>query len=102
MYVPFWVFSFIVLFCVLFARKCVLYDCHRMSTQLQLTNIYYVIPNTQMCAWKWFFRGKKIGCTNKSNKMNSKTVLAYCNYINFIIILYLVLSFIEIIQKFCN
>jgi len=30
MYVPFWVFCFIVSFCVLFVCKCVLYYCHRM------------------------------------------------------------------------
>jgi len=41
MYVPFWVFSFIVLFYVLFACKCVLYYCHRVATQLQLTKISY-------------------------------------------------------------
>jgi len=41
-YVPFWVFCFIVLFCVVFVCMyvcTVLYYCHRVSTQLQLTNI---------------------------------------------------------------
>ena len=39
--VLFCVFCFIVLFCVLFVCKCVLYYCHRVATQLQLTNISY-------------------------------------------------------------
>jgi E3 ubiquitin-protein ligase DOA10 len=43
MYVPFCVFCFIVLFCVSFMCKCVLYSCHRESTQLQFTNISYHI-----------------------------------------------------------
>ena len=40
-YVPVWVFCLIVLFCVLFVGKYVLYYCHRVSTQMQLTNISY-------------------------------------------------------------
>ena len=35
-------FLSIVLFYVLSVCKCVLYYCHRVSTQLQLTNISYI------------------------------------------------------------
>jgi hypothetical protein len=41
MYIPFLVSCFIVLFCVLFVCKCVLYYCHRVSTQLHWKNISY-------------------------------------------------------------
>jgi len=37
MHILFCVFCFIVLFYVLFVCKCVLYYCHQVSTQLQLT-----------------------------------------------------------------
>jgi hypothetical protein len=39
------VFHCVVLFSVLFVCKCVLYHCHRVSTQLHLTNISYHISH---------------------------------------------------------
>ena len=33
----------VVLFCVLFVCKCVLYYCHRVTTQLQLINMIYLL-----------------------------------------------------------
>ena len=45
-YVPLRVFCLIVLSCVLFVCKCVLYYSHRVSTQLQLTDIsYHILTN---------------------------------------------------------
>ena len=52
-YVLFCVFCFIVSLCVLFVCKCVLYRCHRVTTQLQLTNIsYHIISYHTRCLHK--------------------------------------------------
>jgi len=41
LFVLFYILFVFVLFYVLFVCKCVLYHCHWVSTQLQLTNISY-------------------------------------------------------------
>ena len=43
------IFCFIVSFYTLFVCKCVMYYCHRVSTQLQLTNILF---NTAFCVFE--------------------------------------------------
>ena len=48
MYVLFWVSCFIVMLCVLFVCKCVLYYCHPVSTQLQLKYIPYIISSVHL------------------------------------------------------
>ena len=72
MYVTFWVFCFNVLFYVLFACKCVLYYCHRVSTQLHLTNIPYSAPVSE------FFRlcDLALGICVPFAKCNVRTLLS--------------------------
>ena len=75
-YGPFCVFCFIVPFRLLFVCKYVLYYCHRVSTQLRLTNI--------SCN----FRRRLIGCLPEdgpmkqemSRNVNKRGITNYCVY----------------------
>ena len=54
LFVLFYVLFVFVLFYVLFVCKCVLYYCHRLSTQLQLPNISYhknIFPVSRFEPW---------------------------------------------------
>jgi hypothetical protein len=51
MYVVFCVFCCILLFCVLFVCDCVLFYCHRASTQLQLKYVSYHM--TSCLCWRF-------------------------------------------------
>ena len=52
LFVLFYVLFIFVLLHVLFVCKCVLYYCHRVLTQLQLTNISYQVYNPN-CFTPW-------------------------------------------------
>jgi len=58
MHVLSYVFRFIVLFYELFVCKGVLYYCHRVSTELQLTNISNISYNATTETFNCFRTGK--------------------------------------------
>jgi hypothetical protein len=61
-------------FCVLFVCKCVPYNCHRVATQLQLTNISYI----SFFSWYIFFSifwEQQIKITSSNNSGVHKIVL---------------------------
>ena len=62
----------IVLFYVLFVCKCVLYCCHRVTTQLHLTNISISV---------YISRNMYLPDTN-CNKRNTQVVLIVCNLVS--------------------
>ena len=73
-------FCFIFLFCLLFICKCVLYYYYRVSTQLQLTNMYHIkvgrgVEASMKLNWKdWHWREvntmRKLGVFIASNSIS--------------------------------
>ena len=74
----------IVLFCVLFVRKCALYYCQRVATQLQLTNISYHIV-TDHNTDSFFYPSKETNCrfgkgTRSLTSVYPNVLLCVCVY----------------------
>ena len=63
-------------FCLLFVCKCVLYYCHRVATQLQLTNILYIISH-----FNWILPPYQIRYAQLQGVFNFRQRI--CNYRKF-------------------
>jgi len=69
-------YVFFVSFCVFFVCKCVPYYCHRVSTQLQLTNISYHIVSYHIISHHIII----ISCQVTSRHVTSYHIIPYISY----------------------